>query len=107
MERTGIESVTSDLQIPGFKGELGQIGLFKAKLGWLGEIGIGYSGTRFGIRFDVVSGNTRRGSRHEPGDGALAPVAVRRVGGSDRSRGPWYGKSSMGLTRPGARGQGV
>jgi hypothetical protein len=47
MERTGIEPVTSDLQIPGFEARLGQIRLVKAKLCWLGEVAIGYSGTRF------------------------------------------------------------
>jgi hypothetical protein len=51
MERTGIEPVTSDLQKPGFSAELGQVRLIKAKLRWLGEVEIGYSGTRFGTRF--------------------------------------------------------
>jgi hypothetical protein len=51
LERTGIEPVTSDLQIPGFEARLGQIRLVKAKLCWLGEVEIGCSGTRFGTRF--------------------------------------------------------
>jgi hypothetical protein len=51
MERTGIEPVTSDLQIPGAEAKLGQIRSVKAKLRWLGEVEIGYSGTRFGTRF--------------------------------------------------------
>ncbi len=51
MERTGIEPVTSDLQIPGFDPRLGQIRSVNAKLRWLGEVEIGYSGTRFGTRF--------------------------------------------------------
>jgi len=55
MERTGIEPVTSDLQIPGFEARLGQVRLVKAKLCWLGEVEIGYSGTRFGTRFSRAS----------------------------------------------------
>jgi hypothetical protein len=51
MERTGIEPVTSDLQIPGFSVELGQVRLINAKLCWFCEAGIGYSGTRFGGSF--------------------------------------------------------
>src|SRR4051794_7236060 len=51
MERTGIEPVASDLQIPGSTVELGQVRLIKAKLCWLGEVEIGYPGTRFGTRF--------------------------------------------------------
>jgi hypothetical protein len=51
MERTGIEPVTSDLQIPGFEARLGQIRLVNVKLRWLCEVEIGYSGTRFGTRF--------------------------------------------------------
>ena len=50
MERTGIEPVTSDLQIPGFIVELGQIRSIKVKLRRLGAVEIGYSGTRFGTR---------------------------------------------------------
>jgi hypothetical protein len=51
MERTGIEPVASDLQIPDFKARLGQIRSVNAKLRWLREVEIGYSGTRFGTRF--------------------------------------------------------
>jgi hypothetical protein len=51
MERTGIEPVTSDLQLPDFKARLGQIRSVNAKLRWLGEVESGYSGTRFGTRF--------------------------------------------------------
>jgi hypothetical protein len=56
MERTGIEPVTSDLQIPGFEARLGQIRSVRAKLRWLREVKIGYSGTRFGTRFLVCVG---------------------------------------------------
>lgn len=56
MERTGIEPVTSDLQIPDNSVELGQIRSIKGKC-WLREVENGYSGTRFGTRFDVMSGN--------------------------------------------------
>src|SRR6266508_6630543 len=55
MERTGIEPVTADLQIPGFEARLGQIRSVRAKLCWLGEVEIGYSGTRFGTRFWCAS----------------------------------------------------
>jgi hypothetical protein len=55
MERTGIEPVTSDLQIPGFEARLGQIRLVNVKLRWLCEVEIGYSGTRFGTRFSCGS----------------------------------------------------
>jgi hypothetical protein len=51
VERTGIEPVTSDLQIPGFSVELGQVGSVNAMLCRLRAIEIGYSGTRFGTRF--------------------------------------------------------
>ena len=51
MERTGIEPVASDLQIPGSSVELGQIRSVNAKLRWVGEAEIRYSGTRFGTRF--------------------------------------------------------
>jgi len=51
MERTGIEPVTSGLQIPGFEARLGQVRSVNAKLRWLREVEIGYSGTRFGTRF--------------------------------------------------------
>jgi hypothetical protein len=51
VERTGIEPVTSDLQIPGFEARLGQIRSVNAMLRWLREVEIGYSGTRFGTRF--------------------------------------------------------
>jgi hypothetical protein len=51
MERTGIEPVTSGLQIPGFEARFGQIRLVNVKLPWLCEVEIGYSGTRFGTRF--------------------------------------------------------
>ena len=53
MERTGIEPVASDLQIPGFSVELGQIRSVRSKLRWFGAVEIGYSGTRFGTRFRV------------------------------------------------------
>ncbi len=53
LERTGIEPVTSDLQIPGSSVELGQVRSITAKLRWLGAVKIGYSGTRFGTRFCV------------------------------------------------------
>jgi hypothetical protein len=53
VERTGIEPVTSDLQVPGFEARLGQIRSVNAKLRWLREVEIGYSGTRFGTRFGV------------------------------------------------------
>jgi hypothetical protein len=51
MERTGIEPVTSGLQIPDFKARLGQVRSVNAMLCWLREVEIGYSGTRFGTRF--------------------------------------------------------
>ena len=51
MERTGIEPVASDLQIPGSNVELGQIRSIKAMLRRLRSVEIGYSGTRFGTRF--------------------------------------------------------
>jgi hypothetical protein len=54
MERTGIEPVATDLQIPGFEARLGQIRSVKAKLCWLAEVDIGYSGTRVGTRFGVL-----------------------------------------------------
>jgi hypothetical protein len=47
MERTGIEPVTSDLQISGFEPRLGQVRSVNAKLRRLREVEIGYSGTRF------------------------------------------------------------
>src|SRR6266511_4041110 len=56
MERTGIEPVTSDLQIPGYEPRLGQIRSVKAKVRWLGEVEIGYSGTRVGTRFSASRG---------------------------------------------------
>jgi hypothetical protein len=59
MERTGIEPVTSGLQIPDFKPRLGQIRLVKAKLRWLGEVEIGYSGTRFGTLLVTLAGASR------------------------------------------------
>jgi hypothetical protein len=60
VERTGIEPVTSDLQIPDFKPRLGQVRSVKAKLCWLGEVEIGYSGTQFGTRFSFASGPVLR-----------------------------------------------
>jgi hypothetical protein len=59
MERTGIEPVTSDLQIPDFKPRLGEVRSVQAKLRWLGEVEIGYSGTRFGTRFCVCGARAR------------------------------------------------
>jgi hypothetical protein len=53
MERTGIEPVTSDLQIPDYEPRLGQIRSVNVKLCRLREVEIGYSGTRFGTRFGV------------------------------------------------------
>jgi hypothetical protein len=44
VERTGIEPVTSDLQIPGFEPRLGQVRSVNAMLRWLCEVEIGYSG---------------------------------------------------------------
>src|SRR3954451_17966327 len=51
VERAGIEPATSGLQIPGFEPRLGQVRSVNAILRWLGEVEIGYSGTRFGTRF--------------------------------------------------------
>jgi hypothetical protein len=51
MERTRIEPVTSDLQIPGSEAKLGQVRSVKAKLCRLRQVELGYSGTRFGTRF--------------------------------------------------------
>ncbi len=51
MERAGFEPAASDLQIPGSARKLGQVRLVNAKLRWLCEVEIGYSGTRFGTRF--------------------------------------------------------
>ena len=78
MERTGIEPVASDLQIPESGVELGQVGLIKAKLWWLGEVGSGYPGTRFGTRFDVVSGNTAAFDVSGAGDRCLRSRLSRR-----------------------------
>jgi SAM-dependent methyltransferase len=72
MERTGIEPVTSDLQIPGFEPRLGQIRSVNAMLRWLGEVEIGYSGTRFGTRFWCVSATTIA----RPGDRTLARTSA-------------------------------
>jgi hypothetical protein len=71
MERTGIEPVASDLQIPGYEARLSQIRSVSVKLCWLGEVEIGYSGTRFGTRF-LVCLRTR-------------PRAVSRATGRSRS----------------------
>src|SRR6266511_4240500 len=51
VERTGIEPVASDLQIPGFEARLGQIRSVKAKLCWFDAVEIRYSGTPFGTCF--------------------------------------------------------
>ena len=51
VERARLELATSGLQIPGFEARLGQVRSVRAKLCWLGEVEIGYSGTRFGTRF--------------------------------------------------------
>jgi hypothetical protein len=59
MERPGIEPVTSGLQIPGFEPRLGQVRSVKAKLRWLGEVEIGYSGTRFGTLLVTLAGASR------------------------------------------------
>jgi hypothetical protein len=59
VERTGIEPVTSGLQIPGFSVELGQIRSIKTKLRRLRAIGIGYSGTRLGTRFWMSASHRR------------------------------------------------
>jgi hypothetical protein len=56
MERTGIEPVASDLQIPGSEARLGQVRSVNAMLRWLGEVEIGYSGTRFGTRLSCAFG---------------------------------------------------
>jgi hypothetical protein len=60
VERTGIEPVTSGLQIPDNSVRLGQIRSIKAKLRWLREVEIGYSGTRFGTRFCASAPVARR-----------------------------------------------
>ena len=70
VERTGIEPVTSGLEIPGYEARLGQIRSVNAKLCWLGEVEIGYSGTRFGTRFSCAS----------------EPVLRRRATGRSRRR---------------------
>jgi hypothetical protein len=103
MERTGIEPVTSDLQIPGYESRLGQIRSIKAKLCWLGGIEIGYSGTRCGTRFGLPrsrrTGRPARGRwRSDRADasrvfvrrGATRQDAAGRVGDHHdfRSRGP-------------------
>src|SRR5256885_13227971 len=74
MERTGIEPVTSDLQIPGFRARLGQIRSVNVKLRWLGAVEIGYSGTRFGTRFRVP----RAHERSAAGRSGVLPCAPQR-----------------------------
>jgi hypothetical protein len=63
MERTGIEPVAFDLQIPDFKERLDQIRSVNAKLCRLREIEIGYSGTRFGTRFRLATYASRTRAR--------------------------------------------
>jgi hypothetical protein len=84
MERTGIEPVASDLQIPDFKARLGQIRSVNAKLRWLREVEIGYSGTRFGTRFSRAC---RIRSHTASGEDAPAPELVLRDFGDELVRG--------------------
>jgi hypothetical protein len=62
VERTGIEPVTSDLQIPDSEARLAQVKSANGKLCRLRAIESGDSGTRFGTRFWCASG-TRASSR--------------------------------------------
>jgi hypothetical protein len=73
MERTGIEPVTSGLQIPGINVELGQITSIKAKLRWFDAIEIRYSGTRFGTRFFASVAPQPWGLPQGRGAACLAP----------------------------------
>src|SRR6266511_5086604 len=109
MERTGIEPVTSDLQIPGSAARLGQIRSVNAKLRWLGEVEIGYSGTRFGTRH-------RWTEQLEPDDRYCASVTLEsprgRSGSKPLPRASAAAKSCPGTTersgeRSGMSGSGT
>jgi hypothetical protein len=75
MERTGIEPVASDLQIPGSEPRLDQMRSVNAMLRWLGEVEVGYSGTGSGHVFSSArargvefrtGGSLQHSGRHRP-----------------------------------------
>ena len=99
MERTGIEPVTSGLQIPDNSVELGQIRSIKGKLCWLREVENGYSGTRFGTRFDVMSSNAEFDcSGATKNLGALVTVRAATIDHKEPGLGRTFHLDRRGLT---------